>query len=60
MTFGEEFPGVFRSGRENQSNRLSMCKIMQEYEDIARDEGCEEGLLPGTIKAFRRLVIPHF
>ena len=33
-----------------------MCKIMQEYEDKARDEGRKEGILLGTVKALRQLV----
>ena len=42
-----EFSAEVKRIKETEGGTLSMCKIMQEYEDMARDEGRKEGRAEG-------------
>ena len=59
-----EFSAEVKRIKETEGGNLSMCKIMQEYEDKARDEGIQigiekgvkQGKLLGAVEALRSLV----
>ena len=51
-----EFSAEVKRIKETEGGNLSMCKIMQEYEDKARDEGRKEGKLLGAVEVLCSLV----